>query len=90
MTTRRYTLKWVEVFEEPHYQRTGWDVRSLRMSPTHAVPIGDIRAHLDIPGCWCGPSVDGDIYVHHALDGRQFKTRGANAPEGERERLSKV
>jgi hypothetical protein len=45
----------------------------------HVVPVGDLIEHVDRWDCLCGP--DGEFfaesgrwcYVHHSLDGREFR-----------------
>ena len=44
--------------------------------PVHVWPIDDLIDHdldLDGAGCPCGPRVeeDGDVVIHHSLDGRE-------------------
>lgn len=35
-------------------------------------PLNDLREHdPDSVECWCSPTWDGDILVHHSMDGRE-------------------
>jgi hypothetical protein len=39
----------------------------------HVVPINDLCAHIENPGCWCKPTNDGGgVIVHHSRDGREL------------------
>lgn len=45
----------------------------------HVTPIGDLRPHLLMTGCWCSPVFDADqpqVLVHASLDGREAFERG--------------
>lgn len=46
------------------------------MPDIHVVPIGDLKAHDEMRGCWCHPLVeeyaDAVVVVHHSLDGREY------------------
>jgi len=57
----------------------------------HTYPCNDVIEHDINPDCICGPDVtrvtrddgsDGWFYVHHALDGREFRERGEQLPRG--------
>lgn len=39
-------------------------------SKLHIVPANDIRVHGG-DDCWCGPTMDDGVMVHHAADGRE-------------------
>jgi hypothetical protein len=41
----------------------------------HVVPVDDLVAHNDAPSCWCMPTLEGGIYVHHSADQREFDER---------------
>lgn len=44
------------------------------MSEVHVVPVNDLREHEAEVSCWCRPTEDEgtpDLWVHHALDGRE-------------------
>lgn len=40
-------------------------------NPMEAKPIDDSRDHDDGIGCWCGPTLQTGVIVHHSLDGRE-------------------
>ena len=37
----------------------------------HVRPIADLREHALSKACWCGPTADGSVWVHHAMDRRE-------------------
>lgn len=51
--------------------------RRSNMQEVSVLPVGDIYEHEASPYCLCGPETrieeKGVIYVHHALDGREFE-----------------
>lgn len=49
----------------------------------HVVPVNDLREHELVPECWCKPTPDDehDIWVHHALDGREAYETGERKPQ---------
>lgn len=44
--------------------------------PLEVVPIGDLREHQEGPGCWCCPTDDEGVLVHHSMDRREEFERG--------------
>jgi hypothetical protein len=48
-----------------------WLAVVLESGERHVLPIDDLRPHFRLPGCWCGPTDDSDIWVHHSLDRRE-------------------
>lgn len=48
----------------------------------HVVPMNDLRDHEPSANCWCRPTLrddeetDGDVYIHHSLDGRELYETG--------------
>lgn len=38
----------------------------------HVMPVNDLREHLCSKDCWCSPTEDEGVYVHHSLDGREL------------------
>lgn len=46
----------------------------------HVMPREDLRAHLGSPECWCKPTEDDGIFVHHSLDKREFYERKERLP----------
>jgi hypothetical protein len=62
----------------------------------HVVPVGDVVGHDVEHGdeCLCGPTVEpvmrddgscGWLYIHHALDGREFSEPDHQGPPESRE-----
>jgi nicotinamide mononucleotide adenylyltransferase len=48
----------------------------------HVVPVDDLRAHVEAPGCWCAPTQDAEeprLWVHHAADMREHFEPGGPA-----------
>lgn len=43
----------------------------------HVIPLDDLRPHAEKIDCWCRPTLDGDVLVHHALDRREEYEVGA-------------
>ena len=37
----------------------------------HVVPVNDLRDHAVSEDCWCGPTNDEGVWVHHSLDRRE-------------------
>ena len=48
----------------------------------HVIPLNDLREHEVSPTCWCRPTPDEehDVFVHHALDGREAYETGEKRP----------
>jgi hypothetical protein len=44
--------------------------------PAHVIPIGDIREHVSRSDCWCEPTFDDGVMVHHAMDRREEYEQG--------------
>jgi 3'-phosphoadenosine 5'-phosphosulfate sulfotransferase (PAPS reductase)/FAD synthetase len=40
-------------------------------SLVHVYPVGDYREHDLTEGCWCCPSIDDGVAIHHAMDERE-------------------
>lgn len=49
---------------------TGWKVEG-----NHIYPIGDLREHVPVD-CWCRPTDDEGVIVHHTLDRRELYEQG--------------
>ncbi len=49
---------------------------------THIYPLNDLKDHLIEDGdkCWCNPEKDGDLIVHHSMDGREDYETGKRRP----------
>lgn len=48
----------------------GWKVDG-----THVVPLDDLRPHV-LVDCWCVPTDDEGVMVHHSMDQRERYERG--------------
>ena len=46
-----------------------------RVTGNHVYPAHDLREH-SLTSCWCNPTDDDGILVHHSLDGRELFERG--------------
>ena len=50
----------------------GW----LITEALHVMPLNDLREHTEDTECWCDPTDDGEIVVHHSADNREaFEAR---------------
>lgn len=58
--------------------------------PQHIIPVNDLIEHDTDEYCVCQPEVeilttygtpDQYIYIHHSLDGREYKERGQHPPK---------
>jgi hypothetical protein len=39
--------------------------------PPEVMPIDDLREHEFGDGCWCRPTLDDGVLVHHSMDRRE-------------------
>jgi hypothetical protein len=46
----------------------GWQVWSVD-GENHVIPVGEDHSHTEM--CWCKPTLDGEVWVHHARDRRE-------------------
>lgn len=54
--------------------------RDCNCGGVHVVPLNDLREH-DLNGsCWCKPTKDEGVWVHHAMDGREAFETGERKP----------
>ena len=44
--------------------------------PAEVLPLDDLREHEEGVGCWCRPTVDEGVIVHHSMDGREQDEEG--------------
>lgn len=51
-----------------------WAVVHLGDGP-HVIPLDDLRPHEEV-GCWCRPTEDDGVTIHHAMDGRESHQEG--------------
>ena len=53
-----------------------WRAILLSNGERHAVPCDDLRPHmLEGDWCWCNPYYDDGVWVHNAMDRREFVER---------------
>lgn len=50
---------------------SNWQVIKRPDGESHVVPLNDLRAHFTTVGCWCYPTNDAGVFVHHAMDKRE-------------------
>ena len=43
------------------------------VASAHVMPVDDEREHTDSPDCWCKPTDDEGVWVHHSADHREFR-----------------
>jgi hypothetical protein len=49
----------------------GWTLATGQNGQAHAVPVGDLKEHVD-EGCSCNPKEDEvDLMIHNSFDGRE-------------------
>lgn len=55
----------------------------------HTLPVRDLIEHDTSDDCWCGPTCEpvprddgsmGWLYMHHSLDGREFREPNYTGP----------
>lgn len=54
---------------------TGWHVTPAEPW-VHVHPVADLRDHELTDTCWCGPTQDDHVMVHHAMDKREEYEEG--------------
>ena len=42
----------------------------------HVVPVDDLREHVLDTTCWCNPTEDDEVIVHHSMDRREEYEEG--------------
>lgn len=42
----------------------------------HVVPVDDLREHDTTASCWCRPTYDDGVWVHHSMDRREEYEEG--------------
>lgn len=53
-----------------------WQILYTEQTSTpHVVPIDDLREHQPV-NCWCCPTIDENVLVHHSMDLREEFERG--------------
>lgn len=48
-----------------------WMALLLENGERHVMPIADLRDHTEVPSCWCHPTDDDGVWVHHSMDRRE-------------------
>ncbi len=46
-----------------------WQMVEKESGERHIVPTDDTMGHWASTGCWCKPTKDEGVWVHHAIDG---------------------
>ena len=46
----------------------------------HVVPLNDLREHEANGSCWCKPTLDEGVWLHHSMDGREAFETGERLP----------
>lgn len=46
----------------------------------HVVPLNDLREHVTNGSCWCRPTLDEGVWLHHSMDGREAFETGERLP----------
>ena len=46
-------------------------MNNWRIFSQHVMPIGDLHEHIADPKCFCKPTDDDGVWVHHSLDKRE-------------------
>lgn len=59
---------------------SGWRVSLTEDGDRHVTPIGDLREHTETRDCWCHPTDDEGVAVHHSMDRREMVETGAVRP----------
>ena len=54
-----------------------WQATCLCNGERHVRPIGDLRPHVLRHDCWCRPTEDDGVWVHHSMDRREEVEAGA-------------
>jgi hypothetical protein len=53
-----------------------WHAVQTQYGDLHVVPLDDLRPHVESDICWCNPTDDDGLWVHHSLDRREEYERG--------------
>ena len=53
-----------------------WQVILLPVGDRHVLPQEDLRPHEAAESCWCRPTDDDGVWVHHAMDRREAIEEG--------------
>ncbi len=61
-------------------ERQAWEAIALPSGERHVIPLDDLKPHAETPQCWCEPTDDEGVWVHHAMDRREFYETGEAKP----------
>ena len=56
-----------------------WNVIMTEYGERHVIPVDDLKPHAESAQCWCRPTDDDGILVHHSMDRRESIERGETA-----------
>ena len=48
----------------------GWEVWQTDLGEIHVTPASEEHSHTC--ECWCKPTLDGTVWVHHSADRREY------------------
>lgn len=54
--------------------------RDCNCAGWHIVPLNDLRDHQTNGSCWCKPTLDDGVWLHHSMDGREAFETGERLP----------
>lgn len=54
-----------------------WGIFEPDNGEVHICPLNDLRDHVKDRICWCHPTEDEGLWVHHSLDQREIVEQGA-------------
>jgi hypothetical protein len=54
--------------------------RDCNCAGWHVVPLHDLREHEVNGSCWCKPTLDEGVWLHHSMDGREAFETGERQP----------
>ena len=46
----------------------------------HVIPVNDLREHEPYSTCWCRPTLDEGVWLHHSMDEREKYETGDRKP----------
>lgn len=49
----------------------GWSIWDTDLDERHLVPNDDARPHSHTDKCWCEPTLNEGLFVHHPADRRE-------------------
>jgi hypothetical protein len=54
--------------------------RDCNCAGWHIVPLNDLRKHQENGSCFCKPTLDDGVWLHHSMDGREAFETGERQP----------